>query len=149
MTALSSKTSANGRTKWLDLRVNGVAVQCAEGGRVLDAVRDAGFEVPTLCYDERVGAQGTCRMCLVEVEVNGRVEQVASCTAFAEEGMDVATHTDEIRAYRKTLLEMLLSEMASPNNNPYSNKVGPTEFDRAVEEYEARWDALFPKLNVS
>ena len=147
MTTLSSKTSVNGRTKWLDLRVNGVAVQCADGGRVLDAVRDAGFEVPTLCYDERVGAQGTCRMCLVEVEVNGRVEQVASCTAFAEEGMDVATHTDGIRAYRKTLLEMLLSEMASPNNNPYSNKVGPTEFDRAVEEYEAQWDA-FPHLGT-
>ncbi len=147
MTTVSVNGRAQGTTKWLDLCVNSVAVRCEEGSRVLDAMEEAGFEVPTLCYDERVGAQGTCRMCLVEVEVNGRTEQVASCTAFAEEGMSVATHTEEIKDYRKTLLEMLLSEMSSPNANPYSNKVGPTEFDRAVEEYEARWDA-FPRLRV-
>ena len=147
MTTLSEKQGDKTATKWLDLRVNGIAVQCQDGDRVLDAVKDAGFEVPTLCYDERVGAQGTCRMCLVEVEVNGRKEQVASCTAFADDGMAVETHTDQIKGYRKTLLEMLLSEMASPNANPYSNKVGPTEFDRAVEEYDARWDA-FPSLAV-
>ena len=144
---LASDTRTNNRTRWLDVQVNGVAVRCAEGSRVLDAVEDAGFEVPTLCFDERVGAQGTCRMCLVEIEVDGRKQQVASCTAFAEADMKVATHTDEIREYRKILLEMLLSEMASPNANPYSNKVGPTEFDRAVEEYEARWDA-FPNLRT-
>ena len=147
MTTVSLNGQVKGDTKWLDLRVNGVAVQCAEGSRVLDAVKDAGFDVPTLCYDERVGPQGTCRMCLVEVEVNGRTEQVASCTAFAEDEMSVGTHTEEIRDYRKTLLELLLSEMASPNTNPYTNKVGPTEFDHAVEEYEARWDA-FPRLTV-
>lgn len=146
MTLATNIGSSNG-TRWLDVQVNGVVVRCAEGSRVLEAVEDAGFAVPTLCFDERVGAQGTCRMCLVETEVDGRKEQVASCTAFAESGMKVATHTDELRDYRKTLLEMLLSEMSSPNANPYSNKVGPTEFDRAVEEYEAKWDA-FPKLQT-
>ena len=147
MTTVSTNPRPQTKTKWLDMQVNGVTVQAADGSRVLDAVKDAGFEVPTLCYDERVGAQGTCRMCLVEVEVNGRTEQVASCTAFAEDDMRVATHTEEIKDYRKTLLEMLLSEMASTNANPYSNKVGPTEFDRAVEEYEARQDA-FPQLRA-
>ena len=94
MTTAGDTTRTNGRTKWLDVRVNGVGVRCADGSRVLDAVSEAGFDVPTLCFDERVGAQGTCRMCLVEVEVNGRKEQVASCTAFAEDGMSVASHTD-------------------------------------------------------
>ncbi len=134
-------------TKWLKLKVNGVSVRCGDNDRVLDAVGEAGFEVPTLCYDERVGPQGTCRMCLVEVEIEGRVEPVASCTAFVADGMSVRTHTDKLRDYRKTLLEMLLSEMSSPANNPYSNKIGATEFDRAVEEYAARWDA-FPRLQA-
>lgn len=132
-------------TRWLDVDVNGVSVKCADGSRVLDAVGKSGFEVPTLCYDERVGPQGSCRMCLVEVESDGRVEQVASCTAFASDGMLVRTHTDDLRSYRKTLLEMLLSEMESPAGNLYSRKVGATEFDRAVEEYGARWDGL-PRL---
>ena len=139
--------SRNGRraTRWLDLRVNGVAVQCSEGGRVLDAVRDAGFEVPTLCYDERVGPQGTCRMCLVEVEVNGRVRsRWRLALRFRKHGMSMyATHTDEIqgrierrcwrccfrRCLRRTIIRIRI-------------RLGPTEFDRAVEEYEAKWDAL-------
>ena len=147
MTTVTKRPLSDRHTRWLDLQINGIEVRCAEGASILDAVQDAGFEVPTLCYDERVGPQGTCRMCLVEIEVSGRKQQVASCTAFAEDGQRVATHTDELRDYRKTLLEMLLSEMASPNANPYSNKVGPTEFDRAIEEYEAKWDPL-PKLKA-
>ena len=127
--------------------VNGVAVTCAEGDRVLDAVRTAGCNVPTLCYDERVGPQGTCRMCLVEVEVGGETRQVASCTAFVDDAMLVKTHTPDLRAYRKTLLELLLSEMAAPASNVYAQKVGETEFDHAVREYEAKPDAL-PSLRV-
>ncbi len=143
----STTTNVRGNYRALNVRVNGVAVDCAHGARVLDAVDEAGFEVPTLCYDERVGPQGTCRMCLVEVEVEGRKETVASCTAFAADGMDVSTHTADLRSYRQTLLEMMLSEMASPSQNPYTNKVGPTEFDRALDEYEARRDA-FPNLRT-
>ena len=125
--------------------VNGVTVPNRPGGRVLEVLRDAGANVPTLCYDDRLEPQGTCRMFLVEVEIDGRTETVASCTAFSEPGMTVRTHTDEIVEYRKTLLEMLLSEIDDPSKDGPRSALGDYEFQDAVREYGARPDA-FPPL---
>jgi NADH-quinone oxidoreductase subunit G len=124
--------------------VNGVIVPNRPGGRVLAVLRDAGASVPTLCFDDRLEPQGTCRMCLVEVEVNGRKETVASCTAFSEPGMSVQTHTDEIVQYRKTLLEMLLSEIEDPSKIGQTEALGDYEFQAAVREYDAQPDAFNP-----
>ena len=124
--------------------VNGVSVPNRPGGRVLAVLRDAGASVPTLCYDARLEPQGTCRMCLVEVEVDGRTETVASCTAFSQPGMTVRTHTDEIVEYRKTLLEMLLSEINDPSVEAPLSALGDYEFQDAVREYGARPDAFRP-----
>jgi len=129
----------------LNVQVNGIAITCKTGARVLDAVTEAGFDVPTLCYDERIGPQGTCRMCLVDVEVDGRIEQVAACTAFAAEEMMVATHSEDITEYRKTILELLLSETSSPSLCPKCLSIKKCELHAAAEEYKARWDA-FPSL---
>ncbi|MBT3943631.1 MAG: molybdopterin-dependent oxidoreductase [Chloroflexi bacterium] len=124
--------------------VNGVAVPNRPGGRVLAVLRDAGASVPTLCYDDRLEPQGTCRMCLVEVEMNGRTETVASCTAFSEPGMKVRTHTKEIVEYRKTLLELLLSEVRDPAKDSKRAALGDYEFQAAVREYGAEADAFRP-----
>lgn len=127
------------------VEVNGVGVPYREGGRVLGALREAGFDVPTLCYESRLDPQGTCRMCLVEVEVGGEKQQVASCTAFQHRGMRVATHTQDLRDYRRTLLELLLSETPPLSECPKCDAFGPCEFHWAVEEYGARVDR-FPRL---
>ncbi|MCH7971991.1 MAG: (2Fe-2S)-binding protein, partial [Chloroflexi bacterium] len=131
--------------KQLNVQVNGIGVGCAADTRVLDAIRTAGFDVPTLCYDERLDPQGTCRMCLVDVTVDGKPAQVAACTAFVSDGMGVETHSDEITEYRKTVLEMLLSETSSPANCPKCISFKKCELHEAVEEYGAKWDA-FPPL---
>ena len=132
--------------KALNVVVNGVGVSAREDARVLDALREAGFEVPTLCYDERVGPKGTCRMCLVEVEVDGRKETVAACTAFSQDGMKVETHTQFLKDYRKTILELLLSETSAPKKFPADDPTARSEFYRAVQEYDAKSDA-FPFLD--
>ena len=124
--------------------VNGVIVPSRPGRRVLAVLRDAGASVPTLCFDDRLEPQGTCRMCLVEVEVDGRVETVASCTALSEPGMSVRTHTDEIVEYRKILLEMLLSEIEDPFRTSQAAALGNHEFQAAVREYGAQADTFNP-----
>ena len=90
------------------LTVDDVKVEVREDTSVLDACRQAGANVPTLCYLEGVQAIGACRICLVEIE--GAKTLVASCTQPVSEGMVVKTNTTRARRARRAVLELLLSE---------------------------------------
>ncbi|MCE5254593.1 MAG: [FeFe] hydrogenase, group A [Actinomycetia bacterium] len=90
------------------LTVDNVKVEVPEGASVLDACRQAGANVPTLCYLEGVQAIGACRICLVEIE--GAKTLVASCTQPVSEGMVVKTNSTRARRARRAVLELLLSE---------------------------------------
>ena len=90
------------------LNVDNIKVEVPDGTTVLDACRQAGARVPTLCYLEGVQTIGACRVCLVEVE--GARTLVASCSQPATEGMQVKTSTPRVRKARKAVLELLLSE---------------------------------------
>ncbi|GEM_PF-95903 len=150
--SMTVATYPDKKTKTLNVVVNGIAAVCPDGGRVLDAVRAAGTNVPTLCFDERTGPKGTCRACLVEVSVpdpslgpgGTRKQTVAACTWLAADGMAVATHTPELREYRRTLFELLLSETAPPANCPKCATTGPCEFHAACTEYGAKSDRFKP-----
>ena len=90
------------------LTVDNIKVEVPDGTTVLDACRQAGARVPTLCYLEGVQTIGACRVCLVEVE--GARTLVASCSQPVTEGMQVKTSTPRVRKARKAVLELLLSE---------------------------------------
>ena len=82
---------------------------CARAGEtLLEAARDAGISIPTLCYLEGVSTVGACRLCLVEVE--GSSKLLPACLTAAEEGMVVQTHTERLQRYRRMIIEMLLAE---------------------------------------
>ncbi len=87
------------------LIVNGQAHSVPEGLTLLQALRRIGCEVPTLCHDPRLKPIGGCRLCLVQVV--GCKGLVSACNTPAEDGMQVATHTPEIEAERRTLLGLL------------------------------------------
>jgi iron-only hydrogenase group A len=90
------------------LTVDNMKVEVPAGTSVLDACRQAGARVPTLCYLKGVQSIGACRVCLVEIE--GARTLVASCSQPAADGMVVKTSTPRVRRARKTVLELLLSE---------------------------------------
>ena len=91
---------------FITLTIDGVKVEVPAGTTVLEAAKKAGINIPTLCYLKDVNAIGACRMCVVNA--GGRGLQ-AACVLPATDGMNVKTNTPEIRAYRKTLLELVLS----------------------------------------
>jgi len=90
------------------LTVDDIKVEVPEGTSLLDACRQAGAKIPTLCYLEGVQTIGACRLCLVEVE--GARTLVASCAQPATEGMVVKTTSSRARRGRRAVLELLLSE---------------------------------------
>ncbi len=91
------------------IEINGKKVQAQEGAYVLDAARSAGFEIPTLCFNEGLSREGRCRMCMVEVEKNGRTRLVASCLYLVEDGLKVRTDTEKVHTVRRMVLELLLA----------------------------------------
>jgi NADP-reducing hydrogenase subunit HndD len=91
-----------------NVTINNISVSVPEGTTVLNAAKQAGINIPTLCYLEGLDAIGACRVCVVEVE--GAKTLVASCSMPVTEGMKVKTNTTRVREARKTVIELLLSE---------------------------------------
>ncbi len=98
------------------IEIDGVEAAFSEGETVLEIAERHQKEIPTLCYDPRLEPFGGCRLCIVELE--GARNPVASCTTKATPGMVVHTATDTIEAYRKTLLEMVVSENREVDVSP-------------------------------
>ena len=98
------------------MEIDGVEVTFFEDETILEVAQRHQTEIPTLCYDPRLEPFGGCRLCIVELE--GARNPVASCTTKATPGMVVRTATDTIEAYRKTLLEMVISENREVDVSP-------------------------------
>jgi len=131
-------------TKFITLKINDEFITVSDGDRILAAINKSNKSVPTLCYDERIGPQGTCRMCLVEIKKGEKLEYVASCTYLAEDGLEVFTHSDSLIEYRKTMLELSLSEIRWDEESMKQTELTNNEFAEAVKEYKPT--DFFPKL---
>ncbi len=92
------------------LTINNASVEVPAGTSLLNAARSVGIKIPSLCYLEGVHSIGGCRVCLVEVE--GARSLIASCSVPAVEGARVFTNTPRVRAARRTVVELLLSDHA-------------------------------------
>jgi predicted molibdopterin-dependent oxidoreductase YjgC len=119
----------------LTVSLDGEDVSYVEGETIYEISQRHSKDVPTLCYDPRLDPFGGCRMCVVEVE--GIRNPVASCTTKANAGMVIRTRTDEVEEYRKTLLEMVVSENRQVDVDPLSGYASQ-ELADLVDRYEAR-----------
>jgi bidirectional [NiFe] hydrogenase diaphorase subunit len=90
------------------LTVDGVEVAVPDGASLLDAVRAAGAELPTLCHLDGLTPVGACRLCLVELEGSGRLQP--ACATAAAEGMAVLTQTPQLREWRRMAVELFFAE---------------------------------------
>jgi len=81
--------------------INGHEIQAKAGATVLEEARNLKIDIPTLCYHKDLSSFGACRLCTVEIKVNGKWQLAASCQTEAVEGMEVRTDTDNVRESRK------------------------------------------------
>jgi len=93
----------------ITLNIDGQQVSVGAETTLLDAAREIGVEIPTLCYHEATNTNGLCRICVVEAE-GQRLLQPA-CIVKAEAGMQVQTRSERVVRARKTILEMLASTL--------------------------------------
>ena len=91
----------------ITLTIDGQTVQVEAGTTVLEAARELGIKIPTLCYHPELSLHGSCRICVVENLDNGRL--LASCVAPVADGMNISTRSPRVRKARKMNLELLLA----------------------------------------
>ncbi len=89
------------------IEANGQKIEAKKGETILQSLKRAGINVPTICHMEGLLPSGTCRMCVVEVEGFGGL--VPSCSYPVAEGMKIRTNTPDVMTTRKTIIDLLLS----------------------------------------
>lgn len=92
----------------IKLNINGQDVIAGEGITVLEAARDAGIYIPTLCSDPDLEPYGGCRLCVVEIEKMRGLP--TACTTTASDGMVVRTETEAVNQARRTVIDLLIAD---------------------------------------
>lgn len=90
------------------LTINGVTISARQGETILEAAREAGIVIPTLCHMDGISDVGACRLCLVEIAGSAKLQP--ACATQVAEGMEVTTDSQRLQDYRRMIVELLFSE---------------------------------------
>jgi NADH-quinone oxidoreductase subunit G len=91
----------------LKLTINNEAVEVEAGTTILEAASKLSYNIPTLCYQEKLSITGSCRICVVEVK--GWRKLVPACATEVEEGMEVLTNSDTVKEVRESIFELIIA----------------------------------------
>ncbi len=132
----------------VNLKINGMAVSVPKGTTILEAARQLGIEIPTLCYMKERNEIGACRICVVEVK--GARTLVTACVYPVFEGMEVETNSLRVQKARKTTLELILS--THDRKCLSCSRSGKCELQKLCNDYgvtdEARYDGAKPVYEI-
>jgi len=129
----------------ITLMIDGVEVKGRRGQTILEAADAAGIYIPRLCYMKGLAPHGSCRVCTVLV--NGRTQ--TACTQPIADGMVVENETDQLREYRRRIVEMLFVE--GNHFCMFCEKSGNCELQALAYRLgitAAEYPYLFPKRDV-
>lgn len=96
-------------TQTVTLSIDNQEVTVPKGTTILEVAKELGVEIPTLCHLKELAPDGSCRMCVVEVEGGRRGGLTTACTAHCQEDMVVSTHSEKVADSRRFILDLLLS----------------------------------------
>ena len=90
------------------LTINDQLISAYENQTILEAAKEAGIHIPTLCHLEGVSEVAACRVCLVEIEGSHKLQP--ACVTQVSEGMVVRTDTEKLQDYRRMIVELFFAE---------------------------------------
>ena len=90
------------------IKIDGKEREVAAGTKVIEAAREAGYNIPSLCYHKDLPHYTSCMVCMVKNNTTGRY--FASCSAVVAEGMDIDVSGKDVQMLRSRSVELLLTE---------------------------------------
>ena len=111
------------------IKIDGKEIQIVKNKNVLETALQAGIYIPHLCHHPNLPENGSCRMCLVEVE--GKEEPVPSCMLEPEDGMVITTKSEKLKELRSLALDLLLA--GHPEDCSTCPKYGNCELQTLIQ----------------
>ncbi|MGN6383707.1 MAG: NADH-quinone oxidoreductase subunit NuoG [Dyella sp.] len=129
----------------LNIEVDGKPTQIRKGAMIIEAADAIGVSIPRFCYHRKLPIAANCRMCLVDVEMGGKLmpKPQPACATPVAEGMKVMTRSDKALKFQKDVMEFLL--INHPLDCPICDQGGECElqdvalgYGRSVSRYTER-----------
>ncbi|MBW2977803.1 (2Fe-2S)-binding protein, partial [Candidatus Woesearchaeota archaeon] len=90
----------------MQIKVDRKTIEVDPNKTLLLNLREKGFNIPTLCYQEGLKPEARCRLCVVEIK--GKL--ITSCSNYPKEGMEILTESKKVKRARKINAELLMPE---------------------------------------
>ena len=129
----------------INFTIDGKACTTEPGKYLVEAAKENGIYIPTLCNYDGLKPKGSCRICTVKVK--GRL--TTACTSPVYEGMEVENNTDELNDIRKSIIELLF--VSGNHFCPACEKSGNCELQALAYRFQVmvpRFPYIFPQKEV-
>ena len=114
------------------VEIDGRKVDVADGTTVIQAAEQLGVEVPHYCWHPGLPIAGNCRMCLVEIEKQPKLQ--IACNTRVTDGMVVHTTSEKTKVAQKAVLEFLL--LNHPIDCPVCDQAGECKLQEYYMDYD-------------
>ncbi len=94
----------------INLEIDGVPISVPHETTILQAAEQLGIEIPTLCYLKNLRPDGSCRMCMVEINGGRKPGLFPACAEYCSEGMNILTRSQAVIEARRFVLDLLMSD---------------------------------------
>jgi len=127
------------------IKIDGKEYEVNEKKNLIDAAKDVGVEIPYFCYHPALSIVGMCRMCLIEIEGNPKLQ--AACNTPVKEGLSIITQSARVKEAREGTMEFLLAN--HPLDCPVCDKAGECDLqDNAFSSGKSYSRFEFQKRNI-
>jgi NADH-quinone oxidoreductase subunit G len=142
---MSAQPVSHAAPDLLNIEVDGKPTQIRKGAMIIEAADAIGVAIPRFCYHKKLPIAANCRMCLVDVEMGGKMmpKPQPACATPVAEGMKVTTRSDKALKFQKDVMEFLL--INHPLDCPICDQGGECElqdvalgYGRSVSRYTER-----------
>lgn len=116
------------------VKIDGREISVPEGTRIIEAADMLGVPIPRFCYHPGLSVAANCRMCLVETNKSPKL--VPSCYELCQEGMEVSTRSEKVRAAQKAVLEFIL--LHHPVDCPICDQAGECDLQDLYFQYSCQ-----------
>lgn len=87
--------------------IDGISISVPSNFTILQAAKEAGIKIPTLCHHPDQAVKANCRICVCEVK--GLPLMQTACSTPVWDNMEISTNTPSVIEARKTILDLILA----------------------------------------